>query len=115
MKKLIICFCSVAFLLIGTYALSSNPSQGGYNVDGRLGVITYCVGGASPAVTLGIPNQQCEVTLTDGSSWVCTDCEIEMRQNENCQLVEVITAANDCKQMGGGGKKRKPDIVIELQ
>ena len=114
MKKLIICFCSVAFLLIGTYALSSDPKQQGYDAHGQYGVVTRCIGGASPAVTLGLPSQPCEVTLTDGSVWLCNDCEVEMRQNENCQVVEVITAADDCMPRGGGGKKRKPDIVIEL-
>ena len=89
----------------------ASADQRSATVNGYTTVTIDCggVGHGPSSVKLDIPNQACSIVLSDGSKWDCADCEMEMRQDEHCNVVKVIKAANGC--VPAGGQKFTPVIV----
>ena len=105
MKKLINCFFSLVFLLVGTYSFSASASPPRYNIVN--GHITYYPDCGS-RIVLDAPDEECDVELPDGRQFSCT-CSYEYRLRD-CETVKSLTDIKDCESKGGG-KRSDPPIV----
>ena len=106
MKKLIVRFCSVAFLLIGTYSLSANAAPPYHINNGHVTYFPDCGSG----IAIETPDEACDVELPDGRKFSCT-CSYEYSLKD-CETIKSLTDIKDCEP-SGGGKRGEPPIVVD--
>ena len=111
MKSLLISQSTLFIVFVGfLFIQEASADQTHGTVNGYTTVTIDCrsvgEGQHTSSVKLGIPNEACSIVLSDGSKWDCSDCEMEMQQDERCQIVKVIKAANGC--VPAGGQKHTP-------